>query len=312
MSVLRSERAAAELFGHKKGSFTGAITDSPGHFQSAAGGTLFLDELGLTSIDVQPMLLRVVEDRDVQPLGSAKTRKVDVRIVAATDAKLEQAVAAGRFDSSLYKRFNSRSSITLPPLRDRREDVGVLLVHFMRAEIADEKKLQRLQDLDPKGRPWLSVRDIAAVALSPLSGNVRDLEGLAEDLISAATDNPRGDAHEVVLDFLSRSLPGPGAGEKAANQPHAVRARSDITSDQLLAALESAGWNRTRAAHILKVSRSTLWRSLGKYPDLRRVADIRLSDLLREKEACGGDLEPLAKKLGTSVALLRRRLGRHE
>jgi two-component system nitrogen regulation response regulator GlnG len=151
MSLLHPDRAVAELFGYKKGAFTGATADSPGYFQSAAGGTLLFDELGLTSVEVQHKLLRVVEDREIQPLGSARARKVDVRIVAATDAKLERAVAAGRFDSSLYNRFSNRSDITLPPLRERREDIGVLLVQFLRDEMGDSE-LHRLQALDHKKR----------------------------------------------------------------------------------------------------------------------------------------------------------------
>jgi two-component system, NtrC family, nitrogen regulation response regulator GlnG len=308
MALLRPERAPADLFGYKKGAFTGAAADSPGYFQAADGGTLFLDELGQMLVDVQPMLLRVVEDGVVQPLGSPKALKVDVRIVAATDAKLEQAVAAGRFDSSLYNRFTSRSEIKLPPLRDRREDIGVLLVHFLRQEIGDGE-LHRLHAPDKKNRPWLSPLDIAAVALSPLSRNVRSLAGLAEDLAGAVMGTPRGDAHRVIADFLNRDLRDGGTVESIAAQPHPPPRQAGLISDQLLAALESTDWDRTRAKEMLNVSRTTFWRWLGKYPALRSVAYTSVPDLRREIEVCGDDLDLVAKKLRTSVILIRRRLG---
>jgi len=282
--------------------------DSPGYFQSAAGGTLLFDELGLTSVEVQHKLLRVVEDREIRPLGSARALKVDVRIVAATDAKLEQAVDAGRFDSSLYNRFSNRSDIKLPPLRERREDIGVLLVHFLRDQMGDSE-LHRLQALDHKNRTWLSAQHIAAVALSPLSGNVRGLTGLAEDLASAAMATPRGDAHTVVAKFLNRNLRGRGTMESTAAQPNPSPRHDERTSDQLLAALESTNWNRTPAARMLHVSRTTFLRWLRKYPELHRVADISIPELRREIEACGDDLDLVAKKLGTSTMLVRRRLG---
>jgi two-component system nitrogen regulation response regulator GlnG len=263
-------------------------------------------------VDVQPMLLRVVDDCVVQPLGSAKARKIDVRIVAATDTKLEQAVADGRFDSSLYNRFTMRSAIKLPPLRERKEDVGVLLVHFLREQLGDAG-LHRLRAPDHKNRPWLSPLDIATVALSSLSRNVRSLKGLAEDLASAVKSTPRGDAHEVILEFLTRH---PSIGremeEAAVAQPNRSSRRAGPTSDRLLAALESADWDRTRAAEVLGVSRATFWRWLAKFPELRRVSHISVPDLRKTVEACGGDLDLVAKKLGTTVVLVRRRLGRKE
>ena len=308
MAILEPDRAVAELFGYKKGAFTGATADVPGYFQSAEGGTLLFDELGLTSVEVQHKLLRVVEDREIRPLGSARARTIDVRIVAATDARLEQAVAEGRFNSSLYNRFSNRSPITLPPLRERREDVGVLLVHFLRHEIGDSE-LHRLQALDQNGRAWLSAEDIAGVALSPLPENVRSLEGLAEDLASAVMGTPRGDADTVVAKFLNRSLRDQRAVGSTTAQPTPPPRHAERTSDALLAVLESTDWNRTPAARKLNVSRATFLRWLRKYPELHRVADISIPELRREIEACGDDLDLVAKKLGTSVMLVRRRLG---
>jgi transcriptional regulator with GAF, ATPase, and Fis domain len=142
-----------------------------------------------------------------------------------------------------------------------------------------------------------------------LSGNVRSLTGLAEDLAAAAMATPRGDAHTVVAKFLNRNLRDPGTVESTAAQPNPSPGHDECTSDQLLAALESTDWNRTRAAGMLHVSRSTSLRWLRKYPELHRVADISIAELRREIEACGDDLDLVAKKLGTFVMLVRRRLG---
>ena len=158
MARLDRERAAADLFGHKKGAFTGATADSPGHFRAAAGGTIFLDEIGYTTSEVQPMLLRVLDDREVQAVGDTEAVKVDARIVAATDARLEQAVLEHRFERPLYNRLKAAYVINLPPLRARPEDVGLLLLHLLKRELSDPSILQRLQDPDPKVRPWLSAR----------------------------------------------------------------------------------------------------------------------------------------------------------
>jgi two-component system nitrogen regulation response regulator GlnG len=305
MSLLRPERAGAELFGYQKGAFTGATADYPGHFRSASGGTIFLDEIGFTPPDVQPMLLRVLENHVIQSLGSSQARKVDVRVVAATDARLEEAVSEGRFEPSLYHRLNSSFNISLPPLRERREDIGFLLINFLRSEFGDAAQLQRIQDPDPQTRPWLSARDVAAIALSPLSGNVRSLIGLARDLVTKAGDDPRADTHAIVTAFLSRNLSGARAPDPSS--PPAP-ARPKLTSDQLLAALESAEWNHSRAAKRLGITRQTFWRWLNKYPDLRLVADIPQADLVRQYEACRGDIDLLAKKLGAPSTLLARRL----
>ena len=120
----------SQLFGHKRGSFTGAHEDAPGVIRSASGGTLFLDEIGEMSMDVQPKLLRFLESGEVQPLGDPKPRLVDVRIVAATNANLDQLVASGRFREDLYYRLNV-IPIKIPPLRERREEIPALVEHFL-------------------------------------------------------------------------------------------------------------------------------------------------------------------------------------
>ena len=309
MALLLRERAAAELFGHKKGAFTGATSDLPGHFRAASGGTIFLDEIGLTSVDVQPMLLRVLDDREVLPLGASRPTKIDVRIVAATDAKLEKAVAEGRFEPALYNRLNNALNISLPPMRERREDIGTILLHFLKAAFPDAGALQRIQDPAPTGRPWLSARDVAAIARSPLPANARSLQGLVRHLLGKAPPQAGTDTHAFVSDFLTRDGLSITTGAAVSEaRPSTPNQESAELKAQLMAALEKTNWNRLQAAKALGVARSTFYLWLAKYSDLEHLAKIDLPDLLGQLAACEGNIERLAIQLGTSPALLARRL----
>jgi two-component system, NtrC family, nitrogen regulation response regulator GlnG len=219
------------------------------------------------------MLLRVLDDHEILPLGTSKPEKVDVRVVAATDRNLEEWVKEKRFELPLYNRLESAVSIALAPLRERREDVGCLLVHFLRNEAGDAAEFQHFLDDRPLSHPWLLARDIAAVALSPLPANARDLLGLARNLLHKATEPPY-DTHRVVKKFL--------AGRASGSSPHGasiVRGRStahtEPTNDQILASLEKFHGNREDAAAHLGISRSTLWRLIDDRPELKRIIKQR-------------------------------------
>jgi transcriptional regulator with GAF, ATPase, and Fis domain len=155
----------SELFGHVRGAFTGADRDRPGHFVSAHGGTLLLDEIGELPIDLQPKLLRVLQDGEVRPVGGSSARKVDVRVVAATNRDLEKACREGRFRQDLYYRL-AVVEVVVPPLRERLDDLPLLVAHFVK-RIASEM-----------GRPEPSVEPsaLAALAQQRWPGNVRELE----------------------------------------------------------------------------------------------------------------------------------------
>jgi len=294
MGLLRPERAAAELFGHEKGAFTGATESHPGAFRQAHGGTLFLDEIGFSGIEVQQALLRVMQDHRVQALGSTQARLVDTRVIMATDANLEAARAEGRILDSFYNRLHASATIVIPPLQQRREDVGLLLAHFLRRALkvtGDEARLDG---------EWLRGRTLADILLSPLAGNARTLQGLAEAL--AITD---GDPGITARAYLARTA-GAARVDGEAESP-ALRA-IELSKEHLLHALEKCGWNQSAVARSLKVSRQALGRRLDAEPEIRRVIEIPLPDLLRDHEACGGDLEALSKRLGLPTSLLRRRL----
>jgi two-component system nitrogen regulation response regulator GlnG len=295
MGQLRPERAAAELFGYEKGAFTGATEANPGAFRAASGGTIFLDEIGFTSSEVQQALLRTLQDHRVQPLGSAQARPVDVRLLAATDADLERLRDDGRILDSFYNRLNTAFTIALPPLHARREDVGLLLTHFLKNALKVSGEESRLSE------EWLKARTVAAVVMAPLDGNVRTLQGLAEQLAVHGASNP----HKVTTEFLARAEVAVSPLPAAAPAP----ARAvELSRENLLAALERCGWNQSAAARSLNVSRQAFGRRLDAEPEIRKVIEIPLTSLMREHEDCGGDLEALSRRLGLPPALLRRRL----
>jgi two-component system nitrogen regulation response regulator GlnG len=293
MGLLRPERAAAELFGYERGAFTGASEAHAGAFRQAHGGTLFLDEIGFTALEVQQALLRAWQDHRVQALGASTARPVDVRVICATDANLEDLRDSGRMLESFYNRLNAAFTIRLPPLRERREDVGMLLARFLEGARTGGRggRLDGGQ---------LKAPTVARLIMSPLDGNVRMLEGLAETLAIREEADP-----DVVLrDYLAQAR-GPEGSVGVEGAP--VRA-VELSKERLLAALERCGWNQAAAARSLKVSRQALGRRLDTEPDIRRVIEIPIPELLRDHEECGRDLEALSRRLGLPPALLRRRL----
>ena len=302
-SRFQRERADDVFFGHERGAFTGATDSQPGLFRAADGGTLFIDEIGDLPSEAQPMLLRVIVDRIVQPLSSTKSRKVDVCLVAATSADLEAARSAERFDKSLYNRLNTSVNITLPPLRERREDVGVLLVHFLRIYL--DADLQRLQD-QTADSPWLAARDVAALAMHSWPDNVRGLEGVAKKLAIEAGPGARSGTHDWIKNFLAEAERPPPPDAPSSRETKSFAGNRDL----LLAALERSGWSNAGAAKLLGYSPSTFSRRLGDDPELRAVTKLRIADMVREEREAKGDVEIAAKKLGVSPALLARRLRR--
>jgi two-component system, NtrC family, nitrogen regulation response regulator GlnG len=273
MATLGGDQARAELFGYRKGAFTGATADFPGYFRSAAGGTIFLDEIGFLTSDVQPMLLRVLDDQEILPMGTSQPVKVDVRVIAATDRNLEELVEKQQFERPLYNRLDTAISIRLAPLRERREDVGCLLVQFLRNEAGDAVELQRFLDDRPSDRPWLWAADVAAVASSPLAGNARDLLGLARNLVEKGSEPPY-DTHSVVKGFLVRRDPASSQRDASTVSSTSVGG-TDLTNDRILELFEMFHGNRGDVAAHLAVSRITLWRRICKSPNLKRIIEQR-------------------------------------
>src|SRR5215210_7591159 len=321
MGALPGSLAAAELFGATRGAYTGAEHARRGYFRRAHGGTLFLDEIGETPQEVQPLLLRALESGEVQPLGSEELARVDVRVLAATDADLEQAVAAGRFRAPLLHRL-SGYAIRLPARRERRDDIGRLFFHFLREELAAVGEELRLTDPGPDAQPWPPAAWIARLAAAPWPGNVRQLRNVARSL---AIDS-RGtgdDAAEPQLPSAIEELlreekpplepgspPGPSAALPAAPvPPRAVfRSPQDISEEELLAALAANRWQPRATAQQLGISRPSLYFLLDAFPSTRKAMDLSREEIAEAGERCGGRLSEMAALLHVSEAGIRRRI----
>ncbi|MEZ4429505.1 MAG: sigma-54 dependent transcriptional regulator [Nannocystaceae bacterium] len=236
----------SELFGHVKGAFTGAARDRRGVFEQAGGGTLLLDEIGEVSLEFQARLLRVLQEREVTPVGAERARHVDVRIVAATNRSLRDEVAAGRFREDLYFRL-AVIPIRIPPLRERRDDILPLARGFLAR--MNEEQGRSLPGWSPEVERWLLTHD--------WPGNVRELENTLERGVVLA----RGELIErsdVILPEPSGVAPGGPRRTLQAHLDEAARARVEE-------ALREAGGVRVDAARALGVERTTLYRLMKRF-----------------------------------------------
>jgi DNA-binding NtrC family response regulator len=244
-AALTPELAEAELFGHAKGAFTGAVRARPGLFGEADGGTILLDEVGELAPSSQGKLLRVLQEGEVRPVGEERARHVDVRVLAATHRDLHALVRAGRFREDLYYRLDV-AKLRVPPLRERPEDIPVLARHFLR------------RNAERFGLASLAVPDtlVDLLAAHAWPGNVRELENAIEGLV--ALSPPEG------LD-LSLLPGGEGAPGAAGDAPSLRRRVEAFERGLVVEALRAAGGNRSEAARRLGVSRVTLHDKLRKY-----------------------------------------------
>jgi transcriptional regulator with GAF, ATPase, and Fis domain len=258
----------AELFGHRRGAFTGATTDRVGKVQAAEQGTLFLDEIGELPLEIQPKLLRLLQEQTYEPLGDARERRADVRIIAATHRDLELEVAQGRFRRDLYERLNY-VPVRVPPLRERLEDLPLLLRHAL-----DRTETGRWIELSPEAERRLQALDFT------WPGNVRHLEQLAARLTLARPTSPVGpDEILARLDVgpSPGAAPAPAGSAAPVRAPAAPEAGSDLSPGlpSLLAEAERS-WlehalrvypdlTRAELAARLKVSESTLYKKLRQH-----------------------------------------------
>jgi two-component system response regulator HydG len=235
----------SELFGHVKGSFTGATTPRRGLFLEADGGTLFLDEIGDMAPELQAKLLRVLEDGEVRAVGADASRKVDVRVVAATHQELEARVREGRFRQDLFYRLNV-VPLHVPPLRERREDIPVLVEHFV-AQSRKRNPRARLAGFSPEA--------LAALATAPWPGNVRELENLVERLAVVTVQET------VDLPTLQLHAPGVAADAHPLSRAQArLMPLRQLEGEYIAYVVAQCGGNKTKAAEILGIDVSTIHR----------------------------------------------------
>lgn len=240
----------SELFGYKAGAFTDAKKDKPGRLALAEGGTLFLDEIGDISPALQVRLLRVLQDRIYEPLGSTKSVKADVRVVAATNSDLEALVSEGRFRQDLYYRINV-VKLVLPPLRQRKEDIPLLTDHFIRKY--NRLNGKEIQGLSPDVFPILMSHDFP--------GNVRELENIIEYASVVCKNSHIGIEH--LPDHLKRDPEAvEGMGEWKAGQEKV--SWNDVERNFIYEALRKNNWNRSATAAQIGIHTTTLWRKIKR------------------------------------------------
>jgi two-component system nitrogen regulation response regulator GlnG len=298
LGAIPQSLAASELFGAVRGAFTGAH-DRPGYFQRAQGGTLFLDEIGEAAPELQVLLLRCLESGEIQPVGADRPRPVDVRVVSATDADLQAAIEATRFRAPLLYRLGGYV-IRLPPLRERREDLGRLLAAFLRRELA---AIGAASVLDDERQPWLPASIVARLAQHDWPGNVRQLANVVRHLV-IANRGAHPAAHFQVLDELRPAAPP----ADSATPPAALRP-ADITEDQLVAALRAHRFSPERAAAALGIPRASIYRRMDRSSRVRKASELGADEIRAAQAAANGDEEAMAERLEVSVRALRRRMG---
>ena len=235
----------SELFGHERGAFTGAITQKTGRLEVADQGSLFLDEIGDIPLELQPKLLRVLQEREFERLGSTRTKKVDVRVVAATHRDLEEMISKKEFRSDLYYRLNV-FPISIPPLRERTDDIPLLVRHFVQEAAL---RMGKTIDTIPPGT-------MEALTQYGWPGNIRELENVIE---RAVILTPSSTLHVPLRDLRSRILPGNGS-EK-------FRTLADVERDHIRSVLQETRWvlsGPRGAAARLGLNRSTLHFRMNK------------------------------------------------
>ena len=239
----------SELFGHVKGSFTGAIKDKDGLFKVATGGSFLLDEIGETSPAIQVKLLRVLQEKEIIPVGGTSPIKIDVRVIAATNRELEDEVARGNFRADLYYRLNV-IPVTLPALRERRDDVPLLVFHFLRKCRPDIKEIQTA----------ITREAMQALVDYDWPGNVRELENIIERTVILQ----KGDVLDVV-DLPEVVLRRPQSGGKKLFEGGPKVTLEELEKEYLVSVLNETGWQKKKASSILGINASTLYRKIQRY-----------------------------------------------
>lgn len=232
----------AELFGYVKGAFTGAVKDKPGKVELADKGTLFLDEIGEMPIYLQSKLLHLIQDKEFERIGDIKTRKVDIRIIAATNKDLASLVKEGKFREDLYYRLKV-ISIKVPALRERKEDIPYLINHFI--EIFSSTYNKKIKGVSP---------DAIKILLDyNYPGNIRELENIIERAV-ILSENGYITEKELPMEVLTKNIEDSNSIEKLFQE-----------KDRILDALKKANGNKSLAAKLLGIDRVTLWRKMRRY-----------------------------------------------
>lgn len=302
MAAIPATTAASALFGHARGAFTGAVRAHRGFFADADGGTLFLDEIGAAPLDVQAMLLRVLDTGEVQTVGTTMGRKVDVRIIAATDAPLDDDVREGSFRLPLLHRLCGYQ-IQVPRLAARRDDVARLARHYFRVHL---ESIGASAALGEDGAEWVDPITMARLCRYQWPGNVRQLINVTRQLVISSRGYPR-----LMVDPATDALLPPAEvqakADTAAESPVQPTRPADIDEATLLAALAANGWSMAATARALGIARSSLYLLVERSPELRVANALGADEIRAAVGACAGDLDAAAARLHVSTHALKMR-----
>lgn len=283
MAAIPQELAVTELFGSRKGAFTGSTQDRSGFFQKAENGTLFCDEIGDTPLLVQPILLRALESQTIQVLGHDKATPSNVRFIAATDRPVDVNTDDYKFSKPLYHRL-SAAQIKMPPLRQRRVDIPILILHFL-----DQNEIsERISHGD------IDASQVTELLMYSWPGNVRELKNAINAIMLGEKPN---------LIENGRSLT---SGRQSSKDQY--RAPSSVANDELIKALNAADWLIKPAAESLSISRTSCYELIRKCPDIRPVEDIPLEELRQVVARHPGDLAAWSAVLKVPQEALRKHM----
>lgn len=321
MSAIPATLAPSILFGSARGAYTGATRPAPGYFQQADRGTLFLDEIGETPRDIQPQLLRALQQREIQVVGG-DLQSVDIRVVAATDARLSG--SGSDFNPALRHRLGS-IEIRVPPLREHLEDLGELLLHFLgesAAAMACEHLLPGEEGDDLLTATWAEVFQLFACHSWP--GNIRELANTARQLLVASEErlvlpaailqrlHAQVEYLHAPMERLHAAIDSTGTGgndgESRVAPGGISRSMKEVGVEEFRRTFAGSSHEVAATARALGVSRQAVYRRIEEHPDLRLAADVPETELQAALEAAGGDVRTAARALSVSEQGLRARL----
>ena len=304
MAAVPASLAGAALFGSARGAFTGADKSRPGYFQEAQGGTLFLDEVGDTPEEVQPLLLRALQQREIQVVGG-DSRKVDVRVISATDALLEGSSCT--FKSALRHRL-AAIELRVPSLAEHPEDIGELLFHFLSLACTREGRVGLLPDAQSDARTLAQWADLFhRFACYHWPGNVRQLENFAGQ-VAVASEHELIVPAPVAAEIYRSKSRAEAATEEVVNRAARQRKPGEITEADFIHAMELGRFEIATVADELGVSRRSIYRRIDASARFKRASEIPMKDIDKALASCGGRLGEAALNLEISASGLRQRL----
>lgn len=315
LAALPASLAVSEMFGVVRGAFTGADRNHDGYFRRADRSTLFLDEIGEAPGDIQVMLLRALETGEVHSLGGSRSHRVDVRLLAATDADLEVMMAEGTFRPPLLHRL-AGYEIVVPPLRARRDDIAPLLVHFLAKDLAEAGEPPRLHQ--PGAQPWLPMALVLRLVRYDWPGNVRELRNAARQLVIGNSGRPvaelptglarRLDAGPLAQRSRAIDLRPSGPPRATEPSPQSYRKPSEVTELELLECLREHRWDIKATAKALRLARTSVYGLIRESDQITTASALSAEVVEQCYRETDGDLDAMVDRLCVSRNGLRRRI----